>query len=86
MYRPHGSDRAEIRGAPFLSKVARARKNLGEFMGHTKIYDGLVDEHLAKGWMDSDMCTAFVTMLRRCNWQTGVWRGCQPHLTQRSNQ
>ena len=38
-------------------------------------------EHLEKGWMDERMFTAYMIMIQKSNWATGVWHGSAAALT-----
>ena len=47
---------------------------------HIQLRNALLDDHVAKGWMDGDMFLAYSLMLRRCDWSTGVWHGSAASL------
>jgi hypothetical protein len=47
---------------------------------HIQLRNALLDDHVAKGWMDGDMFLAFSLMLRRCDWSTGIWHGSAASL------
>jgi hypothetical protein len=47
---------------------------------HIQLRNALLDDHVAKGWMDGDMFLAYSLMLRRCDWSTGIWHGSAASL------
>jgi len=47
---------------------------------HVQLRNALLDDHVKKGWMDSDMFLAYSLMLRRCDWSTGIWHGSADSL------
>lgn len=47
---------------------------------HVKIRKGLIEDHLADGWMDEQMFTAYAIMLHTCDWATGIWLGSADRL------
>ena len=48
---------------------------------HIQLRNALLDDHVAKGWMDGDMFLAYSLMLRRCDWSTGIWHGSAASLS-----
>jgi len=47
---------------------------------HVQLRNALLDDHVAKGWMDGDMFLAYSLMLRHCYWDTGIWHGSADSL------
>lgn len=47
---------------------------------HVQLRNALLDDHVARGWVDSDMFLAYSIMLRRCDWNTGIWHGSADSL------
>lgn len=47
---------------------------------HTQLRHALIDEHVAKGWMDEVMYLAYCVILRQADFETGVWRGSAERL------
>jgi hypothetical protein len=47
---------------------------------HVQLRNALLDDHVARGWMDSDMFLAYTIMLRHCDWDTGIWHGSADSL------
>jgi hypothetical protein len=52
---------------------------------HTQLRHALIDDHLAKGWMDEQMFTAYSVILRQADFETGIWEGSALRLAETCN-